>query len=211
MKKFMYSLITFLSFCSSQSNAQFLRSYGVKFAVTSSNQVRDYTSFTTDSKRRTGINVGVYAEWLNNPLFSIVSQLEYCQRGSGERYAYTNESAPGGATIVTLYDRLDYLSVPVLAKFSMLSDPIRPYALIGPRLDFLVGENINQPGPHALYHDFKEPVVGGTVGVGTEIRPGLPIVLSVEGRYDFDLTASYSNGALTVRNNAFDLWIGVSI
>jgi Outer membrane protein beta-barrel domain len=211
MKKFILSVLTILSFCSSQSNAQFLKAYGIKFAVTSSNQIRDYTSFTTDSKRRTGIDVGLYAEWLNNPFLSIVTQLEYCQRGSGENYTYTNESTPDIGTTVTLYDRLDYLSVPVLAKFSMLSEPIRPYALLGPRLDFLVGEQTNQPGLKALYHNFREPVVGGTVGLGGEFNSGLPVVLSVEGRYNFDLTTSYSNQVLTVRNNAFDIWIGVSI
>ena len=211
MKTIASLLLILLVFSSHQTNAQVLRTYGAKFGITSSDEVRDYSTFTPTTKRRTGFNFGVYAEWFDLPIISIVTQLEYSQRGFGDNFLYTDETGPQSGKILTLYDRLDYLSVPLLAKFSTTFAPIKPYALLGPRFDILIGRKADIPGEDILYDNFKKPVLGGTVGIGAELNSGLPVTLSLEARYNFDLMDSYSNPNLSVQNNTFDLWIGASI
>ena len=156
------------------------------------------------------MNLGIYAEILYSPILSIITQFEYSQKGFGEKLTlFIDEGVPQNAPTVTLYDRLDYLSVPILAKFSMASSAMKPTLLLGPRFDFLVGEKLGRPGPDPVYDKFKKPVFGATAGVGVEPDFGLPINLSLEARYNFDIMTSYSTPDLTIRNNALDIWIGV--
>jgi hypothetical protein len=211
MKRLIISAMTILLFCANFANAQLLKSYGVKLAYTSTSQTFDYTTLPLGrwtgmkTSAKGGFSVAAFAEWLNIPLLSVVSQIEYTQRGA--RMVYP---VPGGWWLTD--GRMDYISIPVLAKVTAPLGAINPYVLTGPRADFLVGYQYVEIYPNnSIYSNFKKATLGGSAGVGVQTSSILPVTLSAELRYNFDFLNSYNGGYLKVYNNAFDVWIGVSL
>lgn len=216
MKRFIIPMMTILLSCTSIGKAQLIRSYGVKLAFTSASQNLDYptppwgwwTGIKTSANP--GFNVAAFAEWLNIPFFSVVSQIEYAERGARMKYP-----VPGGWR--STEGRLHYLSVPILAKVTIPVGRASPYVLAGPRADFLIDYRDVQIPPwgnalsNPFYSDFKSAILGGSVGVGVQTTSVLPVALLAELRYNFDFFDSYNNGYLKVRNNAFDVWLGVGL
>lgn len=213
MKKLLFLLILILSV--NQSDAQILKSYGLKVALTSATQIYNYSyppwpGFGPDVKRRIGFNVALYAEWLNLPIVSIVSQMEYAQRGMGEEISITTASSPEPIRTEIRDKRLDYLSIPILAKLSFPIGIVTAYALIGPRIDFLLGYHDEFIVGNSIYEDFKNKMLGGSLGCGFSFIDLLPTTLSIEFRYNIDFDDSYDTNLLKVRNSAYDIWLGVA-
>ncbi|MBM4159991.1 MAG: PorT family protein [Ignavibacteria bacterium] len=212
MKKLLLPLILLMLSQTDVSSAQVIKSCGLKFAITSASQTFEYSNppwsgFGPTTVRRTGFNIGAFVEWFDIPYLSAISQIEYAQRGVGEEFIITG-SDPTTAGTKHVYTRLDYLSVPILAKPILPMGMVSPYLLVGPRADFLLHYQKNLP-LEGFYKDFKKTAIGGTIGVGVESSSLLPIRLSVESRYNFDISNSFDNGFAKVRNNAFDFWLGV--
>ena len=196
------------------SNAQLIRNYGLKFAFTSASQTFEYANppfpgFGPSKVRRAGFNVGFFVEWFNIPFLSVLSQIEYTQRGVGEEY-YITEDGPVPVGTRTDFRRVDYLSIPILLKFNVPLGVVTPYLIAGPRADFLLGYQDNQTAFNSLYKNFKKSLIGGSIGLGLESGNFLPIDLSAEFRYNADFSNSFDNEYLRVRNNAFDVWLGVA-
>jgi len=213
MKHTLIFPLVLLSFLSSPAESQSLmRNYGFKVAITSSDQSFDYAyPFDNQTIRRVGFAVGGYVEWFDFQYFTLVTQAEYVQKGRGLRLAVTGE---GGPTIIgygDFYSRLDYLSVPILLKFLLPGQTLTPFLLVGPRADFLLGHSSDENIFGSLYDDFKKTSIGGTIGLGTEIKGLLPVGVVAEARYNLDLADSYSTQILKVRNNSFDFWLGIQL
>ena len=209
MKHLAWELIILTLAFESASNAQLLRSYGVKAALTSSDQKFDYRFATgPGSTRRIGFNIAAYAEWFDVPFLSLVTQIEYAQRGTGQDFVVTNQD-PVPLGVETVYSRLDYLSIPILGKLRFQSENFVPYVVAGPRVDYLLGYQSDE-FHSALYDGFQKATIGGSVGIGLQMDTMLPVGISAEVRYNFDLVDSYSTDLLKVRNNAYDIWLGVA-
>ncbi len=193
-------------------NAQLLGHYGLKVAYTSAAQSFNYYGggFEINDERRPGVNAAAFAEWSTIPNLSVVTQLEYTQRGKGVKFARTTNDPTVLDTWVQ-YHRVDYLSVPILAKLSLASGLVQPYLIAGPRVDFVLANHGADPNFRSLYDDFKSPNLGGSAGAGMSTTAIVPAEIFVEFRYNLDLTAPYDNGALRVRNNAYDIWLGVAL
>jgi len=215
MNRIVYLLLAASVLPASQSNAQLLRSLGAKVAVTSASQKFDYAyspfpGFRQDKKRRTGVNAAIFAEWLNTPFISIVTQLEYAQRGFTETIAPV-ASSPGIAVMDTRDNRVDYLSLPILLKASLSLGVFSPYVIVGPRLDKYLGYHDNFIVPNSINEEFTKTLWGGSAGIGLELRTLLPVSLSIEFRYNADFADSYKDYLLRVRNDAYDFWLGVAL
>jgi hypothetical protein len=215
MSKLSVILLLAMIVYSNQSDAQLLKSYGIKAAITSASQSFTYSNpplsgFGPDVKRRIGFGIALYAEWFNVPFISIISQMEYTQRGIGEEIAITTTSPTPIRTEVR-DKRLDYLSIPILAKASIPFGIITPYILIGPRVDILLGYHDEFIVGTSIYQDFKKTMFGGTVGAGLGLANLLPTTISVELRYNFDFSDSYDTSLLKVHNNAYDVWVGITL
>lgn len=191
------------------AEAQAIKSYGVKIGYTSANQTFDYTLFDFETRRQSGINGAVYIEWLDLPWFSVVTQLEYSQRGMATESVITGDD-PTPIRVETLHNRLSYISVPLLAKGNLSLAGMSVYCLAGPRVDFLVEYKSDRGLFNAVYDQFKQPALGGTVGVGAQFERVLPLDLLVEARYNFDVSNSYQTELLRVRNYTLDIWLGVA-
>ena len=209
MKNVVAFLFLFELIYPSESRAQLLKSYGFKLAYTLADQKFNYSNgLTLDTKKRTGINVGAYVEWLDIPSFSLITQIEYCQRGTGIEFAQTGND-PTVIGYFTYYSRLDYVSVPVFLKLSLPTELVSPYILAGPRIDFLLGYEAQNGINSIVYQDFKKTVVGGSFALGIESASLLPIHVMAETRFNVDLMDSYTSENLSVRNTSFDIWLGV--
>ena len=192
------------------SNAQLLKSYGIKVAYTSANQT--YTSDFSGSYRydhRSGFNAAAFGEWLNTPFVSVVTQVEYAQRGMRTSILDHTVGVPMPLNYVTIDNRVDYLSMLPLLKLAVPLSVLRPYILAGPRFDFLLGYK-STPAKYGYgdaFENFKKSSYGASLGLGAELTNVLPVVVSIEGRYNADLVSASTYG--NIRNDAFDIWVGV--
>jgi len=210
MKNLFFVLCFLAGSYANEANGQLVKSFGAKVAFTSADQRFDYSAFPDlATKRRSGFNIGGFVEWLNIPYFSILTQLEYTQRGVGQEFVITSSQGPDPIGRITVYSRLNYLSLPVLVKLALPATVLSPYLIAGPRIDILLGYNSYQGAPNLLYDNFKGSVIGGSAGLGVETKSMLPFTLIVEARYNFDFADSFDNQFLRVNNNAFDFWLGV--
>lgn len=212
MKHLVFAALFLIPATFAESNARLIRAYGIKGAITSADQDYEITSFgEVETKRRLGVNVALYAEWLDLPFISIVAQVEYVQRGVGQEFILTGPSSPEEIGRKTYYSRLDYLSFPVLVKARFSTGDFRPYVIAGPRFDLFLGYKSDENLFNSVYDDFKKSSIGSSIGVGAETNVIFPVILSAEVRYNVDFSYSYRTDNLKVRNNAFDFWVGVGL
>ncbi len=212
------SVAALLSFASAQ--AQLLNAFGVKAGINSSTsniELRAFGGESLDTKRRTGIHAAIFAEWLKLPVFSVVTQVEYAQRGFIDEIPVTGEDSPELLGYATSNTRLDYLSVPMLLKLKIPGASILPYVLAGPRFDFLVNREAgnyelgNMSFPNLFAPDFKDQTTGGTVGLGMTTGKALLLPLLLELRYNFDFNDSADTRAIRAKNNSVDVWLGIML
>ena len=194
-------------------SAQLIRNSGVKAAFTSSGIYNEILN--ERFSRRAGISLAVFAEVFNTPVFSILLQAEYAQRGFLEEQAETNESGDFIQT-VKANTRLDYLSFPILAKLRYSKGLYVPYIFFGPRLDFLLNKRNGEfrftiATAKSEVADFYDNFVfGSTFGAGIELPKISSLRSILEIRYNLDFSDSYSSLDFNkVRNNSFDLWLGI--
>jgi hypothetical protein len=212
MKKSIVTLLlcVLVLMCTNESPSQLIKGYGIKLGMTSADQKFNYTFISgIETKRRLGFISGVYVEWLDIPVISVITEVDYTQRGMGQGLYVTSEAGPERIGTKTFYSRLDYLSIPVLAKATLPGTIISPYIFAGPRFDFLLGYKSDENTFNDLYGKFKKNIFGGTVGLGAETGSLLPVTLTVDFRYNIDFTKSFKNSDLEVTNNAFDFMVGV--
>ena len=168
MKNWLLATLTLTVVCAGESNAQFVKRYGLKVAVTSADQQYELKYFPEmQTERRIGWCIAGFLEMFDAPVFSLMTQIEYSQRGMGQEFVLTGpDPEPVGVTI--LYSRLDYLSIPILAKARFQTQTVSPYVVAGPRLDYLLGYTSDEDAFNSVYDNFNKIGVGGSVGFGIQ-------------------------------------------
>jgi len=188
--------------------AQIIKNYGLKIGLTSANQ--ELSNVNLELERRLGLTTAIFVEWLSLPNFSFMTEIGYTQCGMGVEGVRTDEA--GEVIWRGTYDsRLDYLTVPVLAKISLPTGFVKPFISAGFRYDYLLDFDSELPGMNGFYDDFKKSILGGIIGVGIEPKLPLPVHLSLEFRYNSDFTDSHNSSRITAKNNAFDLLLGIAL
>ncbi len=213
------ALFSGLALCGAErSHAQVLKSYGVKAGLVSADVSHSSEAFDEVIGRRTGFGVFAFAEWLDLPLASVVTEAGYVQRGFVQEGEVRTGPGEGGVIEnAETGSRLDYLSFLALGKLRYDGLATTPYVLLGPRVEVLVnrapGTIETEDGRFSLgFADaFDTLAAGGTAGVGVATTRLFPARLLIEARYDFDLTDSLGDAPADVRNNAFSVLIGVTL
>jgi hypothetical protein len=205
MRKLIIAVVLVL-FSFSGANARLLKAYGFKAGVVVANQDFDYFGrLQFDTKARSGLSFGVFAEWLSLRSLSILTEAHYIQKGYVSESVQTDEF--GTPIRIFKFDhRVDYLSIPLLAKVTLRTKHLSPYLIVGPRFDFLLGyksETLDE-----VYRDLKDLDVGGTIGLGVESR-SQPVKVLLEFRYSPNFTNAYQTDLLKVKNNSFEILFGV--
>ena len=202
MKKLFVCLIIF-TISATAVNAQFVRGWGLKAGATFSKQEWDYSSSPGDPEKynRTGLNVGVFVELLNNPLFTIVTEANYVQKGAESNVTVP---LPGPDAEITSDKRIDYINFAALGKVRINLGIIRPYVLAGPKIDFEIEKTNSEP----FQDNFQKGRWGFKVGVGSKVNI-LPINLFAEILYDADFNDLYGNQNLNINTSSVDLRVGI--
>ncbi|KAF0153072.1 MAG: hypothetical protein FD143_512 [Ignavibacteria bacterium] len=207
--KFLVTVLVIFIF-SKVVNAQLLSSFGMKIGVANAGQSWDYSGDLTTieifDKSRIGFAFGVYTEWFDLPLISIIAEAHYIQKGSkGEIIVATMDSPAGTGETKTITPRIDYLSMPLLAKLRYETNSFTVYGIAGPRIDILIGKNSEAVG--SVFDDFKYTDIGGTFGFGFEIPITEIYFASCELRYSPSFQNIFSNGILEVKNRSLEFLV----
>jgi hypothetical protein len=202
------------------TSAQLVDRFGLKGGLLSANPSGNVGPL--ELERRTGWSATLYAERDVLSFLALVGEAGYVQGG----FVETMEERESDGTVeqvVRANTRLDYLTIPVLAKLNVDVAAVQLYALAGPRLDVLIGR---EPGvfeyesapidqrESEVVSAYRSPVLGATLGVGASTSEVLPGTLMVEARWAPDVTESFETEMFVdaprdVRNNAVVLMIGV--
>ena len=207
MHKFLFLIFTVISI-SFSVQAQIINNYGVKLGLISSDLSYNNFQTTPETERKLGFIGGAFVEWFNNPIFSMITQIEYAQKGYSYEIVVTGEGGPEPLGTKTYNNNLDYLLIPVYAKAKITLSSLIPYVFAGTRVDFLLGYSTEFDS--TIFSKFKNTAFGGVLGLGIEPLLGIPLNPFLEFRYDFDFTNSYDENGMTIKNNAFVILIGVT-
>lgn len=208
-------LMLVLLFVVSDAQAQIIRGYGLKFGTTISNQEWEYSqasgfsnsSFDTDN--RIGFNIGIFSEFLDIPFISIVTELNYIQKGMKKEIPVTTIYQPlGTGEFVTWNTRIDYINISAFGKFRFNMGLFAPYVLIGPKIDFEINKINSLETVNVVEENFNKNRFGFKVGIGTEINL-LSLNLLAEILYNKDFNELFENENLKVNSNSFDLRVGI--
>jgi opacity protein-like surface antigen len=209
MKRLLFFIVVVI-FQSSVS-AQLIRGYGLKLGSTISNQSWEYdqsVGASFDPDNRTGLNIGVFAEFLDIPLLSVVAEVNYVQKGMKDEVAITTAESPYPESFITWDTRIDYLNLTALAKLRLNYGVLSPYLVLGPKIDFELNQDRSIDGGSIVEDEFNTSRFGLKVGIGTEVNL-LPITFLVEILYDVDFDELYKNENLKVSSNSFDIRVGI--
>lgn len=202
MKRLILGLI-FILISSTVAQAQLVRAWGLKAGATFSKQEWDYTSSADNPEKynRTGLNIGGFVELLNNPLFTIVTEANYIQKGAENSVTVP---LPGPDAEITSDRRIDYLNFAALGKLRINLGIVQPYVLAGPKIDFEIEKTNSVP----FQDNFQKGRWGFKVGIGGEVNI-LPINLLAELLYDADFNDLYDTQDLNINTSSVDLRVGI--
>lgn len=209
MKKIILLFLLFISI----SNAQFIKSYGLKVGLTQSSEAWKYNSelrnFETDKK--TGLNAGIFVEFIDNPFVSILSEFSYNQKGMRYEIDKTTLSNPNGSSgKISIHNRVDYLTLSFALKLNYETPLLTPYLFAGPYIDILLGQKTAN-GWGVIYKDFKRKVPGLKVGIGAELLNILPIAILAEIQLNHNFDYVFKSENLNIENNSFEFKVGIKL
>jgi len=177
-------LALFLSLVIIDSNAQLIHSFGLKGGIIKAKQ--DWTLNVSyvhiNSTARQGYDIGFFVEWFDFSNFNLLTEIHYTQKGTtGTLDESEIYSPPNQFPILA---RIDYLTIPLLAKFKYQFDFFEIYCLIGPRFDIKIGIGNEQKNVSVVpLESLKKTDLGSTFGLGCELIKILPVKLGLEWRY----------------------------
>lgn len=169
-------------------------SFGVGPKIGASFAGADVEDNIDDEERRTGIGLGLGAEFGVTSPFSLMVEPMYLQRGA--RFDILGSRARGD---------LDYFEIPVLAKakFGSISTA-HAYLFLGPSF----GLKVSSEGRYLTFKDeFEEDLASftfsGDVGAGVAYRLQRYVYLSADARYSHGFTDALEN---PIAGGAIDSW-----
>jgi hypothetical protein len=205
----MKSIIVVLIFISlflsiSNSNAQLIKSYGLKIGTATATQSFDYNSnLSFDTEYRWGYDIGAFVEFFNIPQLSLLTEAHYIQKGYAVTLEETTITNPAGTgNFITYRIRLDYLSIPILGKVRYETNSVTPYIYFGPRFDFLLSKSNEST-------NYNSTELGGTFGGGMQFSFITMPKFLIEGRFSPTFTNTFQNQYVTVQNRSFEFLVGV--
>jgi hypothetical protein len=176
----------------------------VKFGLKGGFNIANITGDNIDADARFGLSGGVMVD-LSLPAvpFGIETGAIYSQKG-----------AEGSEEGFTSTIKLDYIEVPVLAKFQLgPSGPITPHLVIGPYFGFNVNAEASVSGDGgSISGDISDDVngveIGGAAGVGIDFNVGLT-KLNARAQYGYGFTDIFKEGEDGNKNAALSVTVGI--
>ncbi len=188
-------------------NAQFIKAIGFKAGGMVSQYKYEYkingVYENNDPDNYTAVNYGIYGEFFNLPLVSVLAEINYVEKGARMKVPITDAQHPDGTgQFSTLKFENDYLNISLLAKVRLESSICTPYVFLGPKVDY----ELKRSGEYASFvneADYNKLRFGFKTGIGTEVKI-FAIHLFAEVVYDKDLGYLYNSTALRITSSAAD-------
>ncbi|MGD9706459.1 MAG: porin family protein [Candidatus Delongbacteria bacterium] len=206
--KYIFLLLISCAFNASADMDYIIKNYGIKSGISISNQDLDISEQSlvypilggAKFLYRPGFTGGIFVEWFDEKYINLVTELNFSQKGTiYDTNALTNR---------VYNNRMDYLSIPVLAKFKYPEYEFLPYFLFGFRYDYLLNSSI-ETCDFMSYENAKTGNVGTTLGIGFEFDAGgFPMLL--EYKYHNQYASLLENEELmySIRNKSHSLVLG---
>jgi len=163
-----------------------------------------------ESKGRVGICLGGFSSVSLTKNFALQGEVLYTQKGS-----YDEEEFLGEILKTTI--KIDYLEMPLLARFSFPTGGLTPSAYLGPAVAFEMGSSFEfELGGVTVEGDLtdvKDVDMGLVLGTSLGFGPG-PIGFLVDFRYTAGLVSiddTPGENQLDMKNSVATLSFGVSI
>jgi len=208
MNSKIYIALLFTMLCTIFADTNYIiKNYGFKSGMSIANQE---CNISTESplyyiikgakfKYRPGFSGGVFVEWFDESYINLVTELNYVQKGT----IYDT----GGVTNRVYNNRMDYLTLPVLAKLKYPKLNYLPYFLFGFRYDYLVNQNIETD--ILEYSKSKSGNVGTTLGLGYEFNAGgLPLLIEYTYNNQYANLLEDDDYLYTIRNLSHSFVLG---
>lgn len=202
MKKLLLSLTLLLALgvVANHATAQNGTTFGVRGGLNFAN-LND-TDSDADIDSRTGLMAGVYARIHipNSPVY-LQPEVLYTQKGAESSDLFEDQEA-------TLKIKLDYIEVPVLARFDFITGgSITPHVYFGPYVSFSINSEVEvSDGESSFAGDIEEDVKDLNFGIVT--GAGLDFGrLNLGVRYGAGLTDTFEDG--DGKNSVFSVTAGI--
>jgi hypothetical protein len=183
--------------------------WGLKAGVSVSDQTYDYSvaGLNVDRLNQSGMAAGIFINLNFSPLTSVRFGVDYVQKGSGIDVLIMTSQYVGQGT-KRFEDRIDYLSINLLATPSLIKvPPISPYLIIGPRVDVLISSNTYIETLSS--ENLKSSIIGASVGAGFKLSIAPASSLFVEAVYQPDFSDTFKIETLTIKNKSFLISAGI--
>lgn len=206
-------IIIFLFILSGVSISQTIDAYGIKLGIGLSNHSWKYNAspgFNLNWGNNYGITARVFVDISFLSFLNVEGEIGYVPKGTKDKIPITTASQPDGTgEYININNRLNYLSISLLAKYKYHLELFTPYIILGPEYNYLLSKQIDQ-GFEIVYDKFRKNLWGFTVGVGSEIKL-MPFNLLIEYRYSRDLTNNYELSTIDIKSYSHTFLIGVCL
>lgn len=169
---------------------------------------------------RAGFHAGLFTEWFDYNNLSLTTGINYEQKGTSYT-AISYDDFGRNLGEQTLSSRLDYLSIPILAKYTIQLGEKSVYILAGPRFDIFLGYAKDEGNLVWGNEDqYKDVVFGISVGFGLARTIFESREIFVEFIYNYDpfwlFESKYKlftpmESEYRVKNESFNVSLGIGL
>lgn len=170
-----------------------------------------------------GVSVGLTGEYSFNSDWSVMSELNYQQKGFRvnehmDLNLFRNINVPLGVKVDT---RVDYVDVPLLVKYAFGNGPVKAYAAVGPQISYALSGQIRTRANLLLdFNVMKTPInlsslkyqrfdVGAVAVAGVDIPTGNGSIF-FDARFQQGFNDSFRLPVvdLNIKNHGFGFGLG---
>jgi hypothetical protein len=191
---------------------QFIESVGLKAGISLANQSHQITpiDYTLETDHVTGPAAGIFMEAFRGRHFGFQSDLAFVTKGSKTTtQSVTVNHLENDKIIVNEGDlkvsKFYYLCLSPMARYRINLERITPYALLGPRVDFLLKYKTDSDYP---LEEQNKVIPGLTGGLGVEFDlNGLGVLFELQ--YQSDIMPVTGKDPLLINNNILLFTLGI--
>ena len=191
---------------------QFINSVGLKAGISLANQSHQITpiDYTLKTDPVIGPAAGIFLEAFRGKHFSFQTDLAFVTKGSKTTTQSITVNHLDNDNIVVNEGDLKvsnfyYLSVSPMARYRIDMESITPYAMLGPRVDFLLKYKTDSDYP---LEEQNKVIPGLTGGLGVEFNLN-EMGIFIEFQYQSDLMPVTGKDPLLINNNIFLFTLGI--
>lgn len=190
--KFFILLAVLLSTHLNSAKAQFIKGFGATLGATFSKQnwQQQIPSLEVKQKYKAGANGSLFVEYIDHKYYRMISELQYNMKGAKE----------SRDTLSGFKYKANYISFNNFFKIRQELYDVTPYALIGPRVEFLLNSNI--PTMRTVH-------LTASGGIGMEFLYTRPWIFFAEVQYNPDVMRARNADILMIRQNAWEIRAGI--